>query len=96
MSQNSQFSFNRPYKPFGFNIQIPERTMQQAEQTLGNLIKSPAEPLFSFLEENESVFNGDVAYEINKINAQNFTIGSAMRIENEKVNGTTPKLDMHF
>lgn len=96
MSQNSQFSFNRPYKPFGFNIQVPERTMQQAEQTLSNLVKSPAEPLFNFLEENEGVFNGDVAFEINKVNAQNFNIGSAMRIEDEKINGRPPRFDMHF
>jgi effector-binding domain-containing protein len=96
MSQNSQFSFNRPYRPFGFNIQVPERTIQQTEQTLGNLVKAPTEPLFNFLEENESVFNGDVAFEINKINAQNFTIGSAMRLEDEKMNGKTPNLDIHF
>ena len=57
MSENSQFSFNRPYKPFGFNIQVPERTIKQAEQSLGNLIKAPTEPLFNFLEENEEVFN---------------------------------------
>ncbi len=96
MSENSQFTFNRPYKPFGFNIQVPERTIQQAEQTLGNLVKSPAEPLFNFLEENEGVFNGDVSFEIAKINAQNFTIGSMMRIEDQKINGKTPKFDMDF
>ena len=96
MSENSQFTFNRPYKPFGFNIQVPERTIQQAEQTLGNLVKSPTEPLFNFLEENESVFNGDVAFEINKTNAQNFTIGSMMRLEDQRVNGKNPTLDMHF
>ena len=96
MSENSQFSFNRPYKPFGFNIQVPERTIKQAEQSLGNLIKSPTEPLFNFLEENEEVFNGDVAFEINKTVAQNFTIGSLMRLEDEKVNGRQSKLDMHF
>lgn len=96
MAENSQFSFNRPYKPFGFNIQVPERTLQQAGQSLENLIKAPAEPLFNFLEENENVFNGDVAFEINKTVAQNFTIGSFMRLEDEKVNGKQSKIDMHF
>lgn len=96
MSENSQFNFNRPYKPFGFNIQVPERTMQQAGQSLENLFKAPTEPLFNFLEENEEVFNGDVAFEINKTVAQNFTIGSMMRLEDEKVNGKQSKLDMHF
>lgn len=96
MSENSQFTFNRPYKPFGFNIQVPERTIQQAGQSLENLIKSPTEPLFDFLEKNENVFNGDVAFEINKTQAQNFTIGSMPRMEDEKVNGKSGKIDMHF
>ena len=96
MAENSQFSFNRPYKPFGFNVQVPERSIQQAGQSLENLIKAPAEPLFNFLEENENVFNGDVAFEINKTIAQNFTIGSFMRLEDEKVNGKQSKIDMHF
>lgn len=93
---DSNFTFNRPYKPFGMNIKVPEKTIKQAGETLGNIIKKPADPLFTFLEENEGVFNGDVTYEINKTIAQNFNIGSALRIENEKVNGKTPSFDMHF
>lgn len=92
----SNFSFNRPYKPFGFNVQVPERTLQQAGETLENIVKAPTDPLFNFLEENEGVFNGDVAFEINRTVAQNFTIGSAMRIEDEKINGKNPSFDMHF
>ncbi len=90
------FTFNRPFKPFGLNVKVPERTLQQAGETLEGIVKAPVAPLFEFLEEHEEVFNGDVAFEINKTNAQNFTIGSAMRIENEKVNGRTPNFDMHF
>ncbi len=93
---DSNFTFNRPYKPFGLNVKVPERTIQQAGETLEELVKSPAAPLFEFLEENESVFNGDVAFEINKTIAQNFTIGSAMRMEDEKINGKNPSFDMHF
>ena len=96
MSENSQFNFNRPYKPFGMNVQVPERTIKQAGETLGNIVKAPTDPLFTFLEENEGVFNGDVAFEINKTVAQNFTIGSMMRLEDEKANGRPPKFDMHF
>ena len=93
---DSNFMFNRPYKPFGMNVRVPERTIQQAEETLENLVKAPTTPLFEFLEENEGVFNGDVAYEINRTVAQNFTIGSAMRMEDEKINGRNPSFDMHF
>lgn len=90
------FTFNRPYKPFGLNVKVPERTLQQAGETLGNLAKAPADPLFKFLEENEQVFNGDLNFQINRISAQSFTIGSAMRMEDEKMNGMPPSFDMHF
>lgn len=71
----SNFAFNRPFKPFGMNVRVPERTIQQAGETLEDIIKAPATPLFEYLEENEPVFNGNVAFEINKTSAQNFTIG---------------------
>ena len=55
-----------------------------------------SDPLFKFLEENEQVFNGDIVYEINKITAESFTIGAAMRMQDEKTNGNPPSFDMHF
>ena len=76
---DSNFMFNRPYKPFGMNVRVPERTIQQAAETLENLVKAPTTPLFEFLEENEGVFNGDVAYEINKTVAQNLICISKKR-----------------
>ena len=81
------FSFNRPYKPFGLNVKVPERTLKLAGETLENLAKGPTDPLFKFLEENEEVFNGDLFFQINRVTAQSFTIGSAMRMEDEKMNG---------
>ena len=92
-------SFNRPYKPFGFNVKVPEigdRTLKLAEGTLTNIVSAPVEPLFNFLEENEKVFNGDINFEINKAFAESFTIGSARRMEDEKINGMPPSFDMHF
>ena len=53
---DTQFSFNRPYKPFGLNVKVPEigeKTLKQAGDTLSNIAKAPVEPLFKFLEENE-------------------------------------------
>ncbi|MFI3301249.1 MAG: hypothetical protein R3Y28_07520 [Candidatus Gastranaerophilales bacterium] len=96
---DSGASLNRPYKPFGLNVKVPEigeRTAKLAGDTLGKLITGPADPLFEFLEENEEVFNGDIAGKINKLFAEGFTMGSAMRIEDEKVNGKPSSFDMHF
>ena len=93
---DENFTFNRPFKPFGMNVKVPERTLQQVGESLESIVKAPTAPLFEFLEENEGVFNGDVAFEIEKTNAMNFNIGSAMRQENEKVNGQLPNFDMHF
>lgn len=95
----SSTSFNRPYKPFGLNVKVPEnheRTFQLASDTLNKLASGSVEPLFKFLEENENVFNGDINYQINKVFAESFTIGSAMRMEDEKMNGMPPSFDMHF
>lgn len=92
-------SFNRPYKPFGMNVKVPEigdRTLKLAGGTVENLVKAPIEPLFNFLEENEKVFNGDINFQINKAFAESFTIGTAMRMEDEKINGMPPSFDMHF
>lgn len=90
-------SFNRPYKPFGLNVKVPgERTLKLMAGTLEGVAKAPVDPLFQFLEENEEVFNGDLTYKINKINAESFTIGSAMRIQDQKTNGDPPNFDMHF
>jgi len=96
---DAQFSFNRPYKPFGMNIKVPEigeKTLKQAGETLTNIATGPVDPLFKFLEENETVFNGDLSFKINKMFAESFTIGSAMRVEDEKTNGMPPSFDMHF
>ena len=92
-------SFNRPYKPFGMNVRVPdvgEKTLKLAQDTLGNIVKSPTEPLFKFLEENEEVFTGDISNKINKLFAESFTIGSAMRMEDEKINGMQSSFDMYF
>ena len=59
---DSNFTFNRPYKPFGLNVKVPERTIQQAGETLEELVKSPAAPLFEFLEENEAVSSVGFTY----------------------------------
>lgn len=93
----TQASFTNFFnKPFGMNIKVPERTLQQAGKTIGDTANGVFEPLFVYLEENENVFTGNVAEEITKVNLASFNIGAKMQEEDMKVNGKAPKFDNKF
>lgn len=85
--------FNRP---FGLNVKVPERTMQQAKDTLSNTATGVFEPLFTYLETNENVFTGDVAKEIEKYTLASFNTGAILQQADEQVNGFKPKFDSKF
>ncbi len=93
----AETSFNNFFnKSFGLNIKVPERTIKQAGQTLGNTAGGVFSPLFTYLEENEEVFNGDLIAEADKYFAASFNIGARMREADIKVNGEPPKFDSKF
>ena len=91
---DANINYSRPYKPFGFNVKVPDANTQTLKNT--SVVSPSAEPLFKFLEENEEVFTGDIAYKINQFFAENFRIGTAMRNEDEAINGQPSSFDMHF
>lgn len=66
--------------PFGLNIALPQKTIQEiqkvAEQEVQNLTVNP---FIEYLEENDKVFSGEVAAEIQKYNAQIYALGQIMR-----------------
>lgn len=64
---------------FGMNIKIPERTLQQLNETAKGSVSGLWEPLFEFFDENKNIFNGNVANEIEKYNLMMFNIGAALR-----------------
>ena len=88
-------AYNQNFKPFGLNVRVPERTMQQAGESISKVATGAVDPLFKYLEENEEVFNGDVGMEINSIVAQSFNTGVLLRHADEEVNGK-PSFDMHM
>ena len=65
--------------PFGLNIKVPTRTLQEAQKTLENQVSSLWSPMFDFFEQNEKVFNGDVSAEIDLYNRQTYNLGAIMR-----------------
>ncbi|MBQ2872295.1 hypothetical protein IJE86_11385 [bacterium] len=77
--------------PFGLNVRVPTRTLQEAQKTLENQISGLWTPLFDYLEKNEAVFNGDVVEQINQYNRQAYNLGAIMREVSEK-----PAFDMKF
>jgi len=66
--------------PFGLNIKLPERTIQQSKQTLVKLADGLFNPFGEFFEENKQVFNGDIFSEIQKYDQLCFNIGNQLRM----------------
>lgn len=96
MAESSFTNFFNNSQTFGLNIRVPERTLRQFGKTAGNVAGGVLEPLFTYLEENENVFSGDITHEINRLNAENFTMGMALQAADEKINGPRPKFDAKF
>lgn len=93
----SEASFNNFFnKPFGLNVKAHERTIQAAKDTLSNTATGVFEPLFTYLEDNQNVFTGDVAKEIEKYTIASFNTGAMLQQEDEKVNGDRPRFDSKF
>lgn len=81
---------------FGFNVKVPTRTIEQIGKTGGNVAGKVFEPLFTYLEENENVFSGDINHELNRLHTANFNTTLLMSEADEKVNGPRPTFDSRF
>ncbi|MDD3238315.1 MAG: hypothetical protein PHV37_09505 [Candidatus Gastranaerophilales bacterium] len=63
-------------RPFGLNITVPDRTIKQAQETAAKNVNLFA-PVFDYINDNQNVFSGDVAKEIDKYNKMIFTVSNA-------------------
>lgn len=66
-------------QPFGLNIKVPTRTIKQSQETAQNAVNGIFEPIFGFIDDNQNVFTGNVANEIEKYNLMMFNVGAALR-----------------
>lgn len=94
---NNSFSNNgnnlRPFKPFGLNVKVPERTLKQLSKTIKeNTVSSPVS-LFGYLAKNDNVFSGKVASETDKLFVQGFN--TAKILQNAEIE-PKHKLDVHM
>ena len=79
--KDMQMADNFVNQPFGLNIKIPVKTMQQIEKSAQGSVAGIFEPLFNFFSENENVFSGDVSKKIEKYNALQYNIGALLRAQ---------------
>jgi len=95
-------SFFNSSQQFGLNIVSTKTSsdgksaLQQVGETATNVASGVLEPLFSYLEENENVFSGDISAELNKTRVANFNTNLILDATDEAVNGKKPSFDTKF
>lgn len=95
MAESSFTSFFNNGQSFGLNV-AGSKTLRQVGQTAGNVAGGVFEPLFSYLEENENVFSGDLTKELNKNRVEAYNTGLILKAADEKANGPRPSFDAKF
>jgi len=96
MAESTFNNFFNKGQSFGMNIKVPTKTLEQFGKTVGDTAGGVLEPLFTYLEENENVFSGDVTNELNKKYSEHFNTTLAMTQADIKVNGEKSTFDMKF
>ncbi len=96
MAESSFLNFFNNSRSFGMNVKVPERTIKQAGETAGKLASGVLEPLFSYLQENENVFSGDLTHELNKRRVENFNMNTILTEADIAANGERPTFDAKF
>lgn len=92
MAESSFTNFFNNSHSFGLNIKSHERTLQQLGKTAGDVAGGVFEPLFSYLEENENVFSGDLKKELNRKYVERFKMEAAL----SQAQGERPSFDTQF
>ena len=75
---NSNSIFNNPFEKL--NLQLPQKTIKEFQKVVKEEAKNiSVNPFLNYLDENEKVFNGEVAREIRKCHAQIYALGQMTR-----------------
>jgi hypothetical protein len=94
---NNSFNRNgnnlRPFKPFGLNVKVPERTLKQIGETIKENAGAGVGSVLGYLAKNENVFNGKVASETDKLFVQGFNTSKIL--ENAEIE-PKHKFEMHM
>lgn len=93
LHSNLQNNNLRPSKPFGLNVKVPERTLQQIGNSVKNNTTSGVSNIFNYLAANEKVFDGSVTKELNNLFVQDFNTKQILKEADTKV-GQHFEMDM--
>lgn len=64
----------------GLNFQLPKKTIKEFQKVVKEEAKNiSVNPFLNYLDENEKVFNGEVANEIRKCYSQIYALGQMTR-----------------
>ena len=84
----------RPAKPFGLNVRVPERTIQQITETVKTSATSGVSNIFNYLAKNEKVFDGTVAKQLDDLFVQDFNTKQILKNAENTENKATFVMDM--
>ncbi|MBR2525569.1 hypothetical protein IKE67_03800 [bacterium] len=78
----------RPAKPFGLNVRVPERTIQQITESVKANASSGVSGIFKYLEKNEHVFDGTVARQLDDLFVQDFNTKQILKNADKNTEST--------
>lgn len=84
----------RPAKPFGLNVRVPERTIQQISETVKANATSSVSNIFSYLAKNERVFDGTVEKQLDNLFVQDFNTKQILKNSETVENKASFVMDM--
>jgi len=84
----------RPSKPFGLNVRVPERTIQQITDSVKSTATTGISGIFKYLERNENVFNGTVARKLDDLFVQDFNTKQILKDAENAENKASFVMDM--
>ena len=84
----------RPSKPFGLNVKVPERTIQQITESVKTTATSSVSGILRYLEKNENVFDGTVARQLDDLFIQDFNTKQILKNAETTENKASFVMDM--
>ena len=66
-------------QPFGLNVALPQKTIQEIQKIAKEELEEiTVNPFINYFEENDKVFSGEIADEIDRYRAQLFSVNQLM------------------